>query len=114
MGERAALIDVAFEPVSSNRILRCGETGFFRAEIKRPKWPWRFKTTAQRQNLARQPRQFGVIAGCREIPFGTRMHGGPGKTRTSTQAVMTDRIGARFRKSACGGSSLIRTLGIPI
>jgi hypothetical protein len=60
------------------------------------------------------PADSGLIAGCREIPFRTRMHGGPGKTQTSNEAVMTERIGARFRKSACGGSSLIRTLGIPI
>jgi hypothetical protein len=31
-GEGAALIDIAFEPVSSNRSLRCGETEFQRGD----------------------------------------------------------------------------------
>jgi hypothetical protein len=42
----------------------------------------------------------GLIAGFGEISVRTRMRGGPGRTRTSNQAVMIDRIRARFQKNA--------------
>ena len=54
-----ALTDIAFEPVSSNRSLRCGETEF--SGQRRPKRPWRFKDAgAETKYLARQLRQFGA------------------------------------------------------
>jgi hypothetical protein len=52
----AGLTDIAFEPVSSNRSLRCGET--VRQSGRNGLGDSR--TPVQRQNLARQLRQFGA------------------------------------------------------
>ena len=66
VGEGAALTDIAFEPVSSNRSLRCGET-----EIsgQRQNGLGDSRTPVQRQNLARQLRQFGAN---RRVPGNLR------------------------------------------
>ena len=56
VGEGAALTDIAFEPVSSNRSLRCGETEFSRRRQRGRNGLGDSGTPAQRQNLARQPR----------------------------------------------------------
>ena len=63
MGEGAALIDIAFEPVSSNRSLRCGETEFSARRQRGRNDLGDSTTPVQRQNHARQLRQFGATAG---------------------------------------------------
>src|SRR6201984_2705319 len=63
VGEGAALTDIAFEPVSSNRNLRCGETEFSGQRQRGRNGLKDSRTPVQRQNLARQLRQFG--ANCR-------------------------------------------------
>jgi hypothetical protein len=59
-GEGAALIDIAFEPVSSNRSLRCGETEFSARRQRGRNDLGDSTTPVQRQNHARQLRQFGA------------------------------------------------------
>ena len=63
VGEGAALIDIAFEPVSSNRSLRCGETEFSARRQRGRNDLGDSTTPVQRQNHARQLRQFGATAG---------------------------------------------------
>src|ERR1700719_4975021 len=60
VGEGAALTDIAFEPVSSNRSLRCGETEFSGQRQTGRNGLGESRTPVQRQNLARQLRQFGA------------------------------------------------------
>ena len=60
VGEGAALTDIAFEPVSSNRSLRCGETEFSGQRQRGRNGLGDSRTPVQRQNLARQLRQFGA------------------------------------------------------
>ena len=60
VGEGAALTDIAFDPVSSNRSLRCGETEFSGQRQRGRNGRGDSRTPVQRQNLARQLRQFGV------------------------------------------------------
>ena len=74
--------------------------GIFRAETKRPKRPWRFGTPGQRQNLARNPANSGLIAGFREISVRTRMRGGAERTRTACQARSRYRTGLSRVSSA--------------
>ena len=93
MGEGAALIDIAFEPVSSNRSLRCGETEFSARRQRGRADLGDSRTPVQRQNHARQLRQFGLIAGFREISVRTRMRGGAERTRTACQARSRYRTG---------------------
>ena len=45
------------------------------------------RTLLQRQNLAKPARQLGLLAENREISVRTRMLDGPGRTRTSNQAL---------------------------
>jgi hypothetical protein len=74
-----------FEPKSPLR-----GNGIFRAETNRPKRPWRFKDAGERQNISPgNSANSGLIAGFREISVRTRMRGGPGRTRTSNQGVMS-------------------------
>ena len=42
-----------------------------------------------RQNYSQNPADSGLIAGFGEISVRTRMRGGPGRTRTSNQAVIS-------------------------
>ena len=80
MGERAALIDIAFEPVSSNRSLRCGETEFSARRQRGRNDLGDLTTPVQRQNHARQLRQFGANRQVPKISVKTRVRGGPGRT----------------------------------
>ena len=63
VGEGAALTDIAFEPVSSNQSLRCGETEFSGQRQRGRNGLGDSRTPVQRQNLARQLRQFGANRG---------------------------------------------------
>ena len=76
MGEGAALTDIAFEPVSSNRSLRCGETesqgGDKEAETALEIQGRRCRDKISLGNSANS----GLIAGFREISVRTRMRGG--------------------------------------
>jgi hypothetical protein len=45
-------------------------------------------TPVQRQNLASNSANSGLIARFREISVRTRMRGGPGRTRTANQIVV--------------------------
>ena len=69
VGEGAALIDIAFEPVSSNRSLRCGETEFSARRQRGRNDLGDLRTPVQRQNHARQLRQFGAN---RQVPGNLR------------------------------------------
>ena len=69
VGEGAALTDIAFEPVSSNRSLRCGETEFSGQRQTGRNGLGDSRTPVQRQNLARQLRQFGAN---RRVPGNLR------------------------------------------
>ena len=69
VGEGAALTDIAFEPVSSNRSLRCEETEFSGQRQRGRNAPGDSRTPVQRQNLARQLRQFGAN---RQVPGNLR------------------------------------------
>jgi hypothetical protein len=63
VGEGAALTDIAFEPVSSNRSLRCRETEFSGQRQTGRNGLGDSRTPVRRQNLARQLRQFGPNRG---------------------------------------------------
>ena len=69
VGEGAALTDIAFEPVSSNRSLRCWETEFPGQRQRGRNGLGDSRTPVQRQNLARQLRQFGAN---RRVPGNLR------------------------------------------
>jgi class 3 adenylate cyclase len=75
-----------FEPVSSNRSLRCGETESSGRRQRGRNGLGDSRTTAQRQNLARQPRRFGAN---RRVPgnplFRTRMLVGLGGLELPTK-----------------------------
>ena len=47
------------------------------------------------------PADAGLIAGCREIPFRTRMHGGAERTRTACQARSRYRTGLSPPRQFC-------------
>jgi transposase len=69
VGEGAAFTDIAFEPVSSNRSLRCGETEFSGQRQRGRNGLGDSRTPVQRQNLARRLRQFGAN---RRVPGNLR------------------------------------------
>jgi hypothetical protein len=47
------------------------------------------RTPLPRQNLAKQPAHSGVFGENREISVSVGVRGGPGRTRTSNQAIMS-------------------------
>ena len=106
VGEGAALIDIAFEPVSSNRSLRCRETEFSGQRQRGRNGSRRFKVVARDKISLNNPANSGLIAGNQEISVRARMRGGAGRTRTPNQAVMKqvalrtirDKISASKRK----------------
>jgi hypothetical protein len=83
VGEGAALTDIAFEPVSSNRSLRCGEMEFSGQRQRGRNGLGVSRTPVQDKISPGDSANSGLIAGFREISVRTRMRGGPGRTRTS-------------------------------
>jgi hypothetical protein len=83
VGEGAALTDIAFEPVSSNRSLRCGETEFSGQRQRGRNGLGVSRTPVQDKISPGDSANSGLIAGFREISVRTRMRSGPGRTRTS-------------------------------
>ena len=78
----------AFEPVSSNRSLRCRETEFFGQRQSGRNGREGSMTPLQRQNLAKQARPFGVLAGPN---VDSRSH--PGSKRPSDMANLPRAFG---------------------
>ena len=64
--------------------------GIFRLETNGPKRR-RSSRRGDRgdKTYSQNPADSGLIAGFGEISFRTRMRGGPGRTRTSNQAIMS-------------------------
>ena len=75
VGEGAALTDNAFEPVSSNRSLRCGETEFS-GQRQRGRNGLGDQGRRCRDKISQNPANSGLIAGFGVISVRTRMRGG--------------------------------------
>ena len=80
--------DIAFEPVSSNRSLRCGETEFSGRRQRGRNGLGNSRRRRRDKISLGNSANTGLIARFREISVTTRMRGGAGRTRTPNQAVM--------------------------
>ena len=72
------------------RSICIGETGFLGPETNRPKSPLGQTVSAETETQPQKPANCGLLGHLREISRFERVRGGAGRTRTSSQSVMSE------------------------